>query len=335
MYLRQISLFLVAMIVTAMPALASGISGTYVGQGSNAAFLIQVVQTEDGRLTGRYEQVVMQTSGKLDNMNADLTGATDGQTVALTIKPSEFLGGSFAVSGTLAGQMLHLTGGGNGSSLNLNLTKSDESGFRQQVAALMIQGQQVGEANAREEAEKRQKKAEADQLGKLQNLTKNMADFVSKMDAELTKFGPGEQRYRTITEHMKSALAREKSIYGNGQAAVARSQISVSINQDAVAVNQLHIAVQSDEQSFNIKVNEITKESQNTDKICQGSAKISPITDTDQSGKNFYCANYYDALGKFQNRVLALRAAFAQVETVWATERHNQDIIVQASEAAQ
>jgi hypothetical protein len=105
-----------------------------VGKGDNGAFLVQIVQTADGHLTGRYEQVVLQPDGKLDDLNASVTGATDGRTVAITIKPSELLAGSFPVSGTVDGHLLHLTGGGNGSNLTLNLVKSDEADFRTETA---------------------------------------------------------------------------------------------------------------------------------------------------------------------------------------------------------
>ena len=43
-------LILFALTVIDMPALADVISGTYVGKGDNSAFLIQIVQTNDGNL---------------------------------------------------------------------------------------------------------------------------------------------------------------------------------------------------------------------------------------------------------------------------------------------
>ena len=44
------------------PAYAEGISGTYVGQGPNSAFLVQIVETAGGQLTGALrEQTVLDT----------------------------------------------------------------------------------------------------------------------------------------------------------------------------------------------------------------------------------------------------------------------------------
>jgi hypothetical protein len=123
-------------LAAAMPACAEGISGTYVGKGANGAFLVQIVQTSDGHLTGRYAQVLLQGGSKLEEMNASITGASDGHTVALMIKPTEVLAGSLSLSGTLEGPLLHITGGGYGNTLTLDLMKSDEADFRAQVANL-------------------------------------------------------------------------------------------------------------------------------------------------------------------------------------------------------
>src|ERR1700730_5902680 len=135
-----------ALILGVSPALADDISGTYVGKGSNAAFLVQIVGTSDGHLTGRYEQVVLQPTGDLADTNSNIAGAANGRTVVVTIKPAEFLSGSIVASGTFDGRMLHLTGGGNGSNLVLNLIRADEADFRAQVTTLANQGRQIKQA---------------------------------------------------------------------------------------------------------------------------------------------------------------------------------------------
>jgi hypothetical protein len=63
-----------------------GGSGTYVGTVTNPAILIQVVQTGEGQLTGRWEQSILLPSGKVQVENAQITGASDGTTVVLTLK---------------------------------------------------------------------------------------------------------------------------------------------------------------------------------------------------------------------------------------------------------
>lgn len=328
--------FLCSLIVLAAPALADGLSGTYVGKGSNGAFLIQIVETPDGHLTGRYEQVVLQSNGKIEDMNATITGAADGQTVVVTIKPSEFLAGSMAASGTIEGRLLHLTGGGNGSSFALNLVRSDEADFRTQVAALTDQERQINDARMRQEAAQRQAKLEADQLANLRSLTERMDAFTRKADADLAKFAPVEQRYQYVTHRMRGALAREQSIYGGGQASVARGQISVAINQAAIQANQIHISVQSAYREFDYAASQLMREFAGASQGCRGAH---PVTDTTpapvgRDAWNAACLRFFDSARPFQQRVSDLRVAFAQVEAVWDSERREQDQIVQASNVA-
>jgi len=65
-------------LAAAGPTFAEGISGTYVGKGTNGAYLVQIVQTSDGHLTGRYAQVLLQAGGRLQEVNASISGASDG-----------------------------------------------------------------------------------------------------------------------------------------------------------------------------------------------------------------------------------------------------------------
>ena len=318
------------------PASAEGLSGTYVGKASNGAFLVQLVETGDGHLTGRYEQVLLQPEGKIDDLNAGITGAADGQTVVVTIKPSEFLSGTIAASGTIEGRLLHLSGGGNGGSLNLNLLRSDEEDFRAQVASLTEQARQINDARLRQEAAQRQAKIEVDQLANLQNLTKRMIAFTTKADALLPKFAPVEQRYHDITQRMRGALAHEQSIYGGGQASVARGQISVAINQAAIQANQLHIGVGSSYQTFDFQTGQLERESAGASQGCRGAhiASDSAPVPVGYEAWNAACLRFFDAAREYEQRVSDLRAAFSKAESIWNAERREQEQIVQASNMA-
>ena len=128
------------------PAEADELSGTFVGAGSDGAYLIQMVRSADGTLTGRYEQLVVQTTGQLNDTDAAITGASDGRTVVITIKPNTLFSGSFSASGTFDGQILHLKGG-NGSFV-MDLIKGDDTAFQAQVAKLKEQASQIRQAQA-------------------------------------------------------------------------------------------------------------------------------------------------------------------------------------------
>ena len=329
-------MFLFGLAVPIASASAAGLSGTYVGKGNNGAFLVQIVETADGLLTGRYEQVVLQPTGEINDMNASITGAADGQTVVVTIKPSVLFSGSMAASGTIQGGLLHLTGGGNGSNLTLNLIRSDEAEFRAQIAALTEQARQINNVRTRREAAQRQAQIAANQLAALQSLAERIIAFTTKADVELPKFPTAEQRYRNITARMRNALSRERSIYGDGQASVARGQLSVAINQISIQGTQLHLGVESESRDFATTARELAPEVMAAGQRCH-QAHVVTATNPAPVGNedwNSVCLSVLDAARKFQQRLSDLRKAFADIESVWDTEHRVEDEIVQASNIA-
>lgn len=144
-----VAIIALAMVATPSVASADHISGTYVGRSPAAAYLLQLVETPDGRLTGRFEQFVLRPGGKTEDMNAAITGAANGGTVVISIKPTGLLSTAIPASGSLQGDALHITGSANGSSFGMTLVRGDESGFRSQVTALSQRANEIGAGIAR------------------------------------------------------------------------------------------------------------------------------------------------------------------------------------------
>ena len=310
--------FLVGL-VAASPAYADGISGTYVGKGNYSAFLVQIVETAGGQLTGRYEQTVIGAHG-FDQMIGSITGASDGQTVVVTIKPNtnQLFSSNITASGTIQGTLLHLSGGGgDGSKIDLNLTKSDEAAYRTLVAAL------TGHSDAMNEERTR-----ADQLAHLRDLTLSMLKYSTEADAHLAKFPPIEQRFQKITELMNAALARQQSIYGDGQASVARGQIGVAINQTGGEAEQLHVGLQAAEQEIGLKTQPLIKDGLATYLRCKSEEA------QQNAGLQSACLEFREASIKFDESMKKLGHAFGQAEKVWVEEHRKQQNIIKASDVA-
>lgn len=318
--LRYVVALLVCLTFAAAPACAKGISGTYVGKGSDSAFLVRIVQTSDGRLTGHYKQVVLQ-GGKLKEMNASITGASDGHTIALNLSPTELLAGSLSLSGTVEGALLHATGGGYGSTLTLNLTKASEGEFQAAVAELTRQAELANSRRTIQEA-----------LPRVEGLTKQMVAFSQGLPAHLARFGPMERQYRAITEKMRAGLARQRSIYGDGQAAVARDQLAVAINQAGVEANQLHVSVQSSYSDFDSKANASLKLIADMIRLCQ-SASTTVDDEALLSRWRAACRQLIITVPDFQKHVAKLRDAFAQSERVWQEERPKQEGLIRSADS--
>jgi hypothetical protein len=306
----------------ATPAWAD-MSGTYVGKGPNVAVMVQIVETAGSNFTGRYEQVTLQADGKIEDANATIAGTRSGETIVATIKTADFFAASVPVSGTYRGGVLHLTGGTN---FVVNLISRNEADFRAQVAALTAQGRNIVDARRRQQAAETEAKLEGDRLSRLQNLTDRMITFNAKADQVLPKFAPIGQQWRSITEKMRGGLARQQAIYGAGQAAVARSQITVALNQAAIEANQIHINTQTSHQTFDFNSGQLAREAAESNGWCQGAVPDS-LTAT--------CLKFTETQTAFAKRVSALRGAFADLEQIWNSERHQQEEIIRTSQRFQ
>ena len=318
--MRVLGQWFVAGLLAATPAYADGISGTYVGKGSNSAFLVEIVETAGGQLTGRYEQTVLQSSGKLDQMIASITGASDGQTIVVTIKPNtnQLFSINITASGTINGTLLHLSGGGgDGSKIDLNLAKSDEAAYQTLIAGITAQARAMNEARSR-----------ADELTHLSDLTTKMIASSASADAQLDKFPPIEQRYRTITQLMNAALVRQQSIYGDGQASVARNQVGVAINQAGVEAEQIHVALQAANGDIGAKIETLIKDAVDINQRCQSAGSQQ---DPDLRAA---CLKFFDAARKFKQSIEKLGQAFDHAEKVWVEEHNKQGTIIRASDIA-
>ena len=316
--MRAFGRWLILGVVAAGPAYADDISGTYVGTGANSAFLIQIVETSGGQLTGRYEQTLLEPSGgKLDQTTFSMTGASNGQTIAVTMRGAQLLSGSITASGTIQGSLLHLSGSGTGGNVDLNLTKSDEITYKMQIAKLSLRGRQVIEFAAK-----------AELLARLDKLTQDMATDSGAAEAQLDKFSPIEQRFRALTEMMDKALTRQRSIFGGSQAFLARGQIGVEINQGGVEAEQLHVSLQDAGRDMAAKLQPLVSSANDLIARCTSNEMKS------DAGYHAACALLFKTGKTFQENVEKLRAAFDHAEKVWVEEHAKQLAIIRAADVA-
>ncbi len=295
-------------------ALAADLSGIYVGDGTNSAFLLQIVQMSGGTLTGRFEQVWLDASGKLVREDSAVTGAANGNSIVVSIQPPGFLSSPITASGTVDGALFHLSGGGNGRSLDLNLMKSDSKQYDALVQRLAAQGQVRAAA-----------KAQANLNARILDLTNQLTALSQVADGKLPKFASVEEGYRTITGWMSQALARQQSIFGDGQAAVARSQISVSINQAEIQAEQIHRSVETFYRDFSSRAVPLLTATTDAAKHCADPVAPAPAA---------RCNDLMKALASFRQRVTAVEGAVAKSEEVWRREKAKQDRIIQISNNA-
>lgn len=97
--------------VAAGPSLAQpSVSGTYVSASPRSAELIFIVQTPDGRLTGRLESATLNRTGAISKSSVTLEGAADGMTLLLIPRSTLLsLGSPPSFSGVIESDDLNLS----------------------------------------------------------------------------------------------------------------------------------------------------------------------------------------------------------------------------------
>jgi hypothetical protein len=336
--LGKISAFvLVLWLLQSAGAIAGGLSGTYVASSPDAAFLLQIVETTDGQLTGRYEDVALKPSGELADNNAALSGAVNGGTVVATLKPTELLSASITVSGTFDGKTLHLTGGGNSETLRLNLVSGDEAEFQNQVAILTAKGNQIKRMAADKAHADKQAKLQADAQGKAQDLINQTVSLTARLDAVPSWLAEAEAAFHTVTARMQAGLNKQLSIRGGNEAAVARWQISVDIQQAEIGASQLHEEINSARQQFEGKsapiLTKLATAVPGCNSIVGQTISTTGVADADVEAWKAKCAQILESAKAFQARVETTRRAFDQAAAVWDKEHRQQAQIVSTSNA--
>ena len=314
-------------------AFASGLSGTYVAETAISAFLVQIVETGNGQLTGRYEQFVLNSDGKTEDMSAPLTGAVNGQTVVVTIKPSGFFGGEIAASGEIRGDKLFLSAGAGKGNLNVTLHRSDESEFRAKVVALTAHGDQITGDNARRQFTQKKSEQMNKIYGQTRAIEQKLEAFVQAANNRVPKFDEAERRYRSYTSRMQAGLDREKSMVGGWQARTAKGQMSVAISQVAVEAAVYHTNIQVAAGQVAHTINEIQGDVADAEMNCNGAdiqvAFAIPSLKADAATTKTECDRFLGMLPDFRAASTGQAEAFNRIEAVWMQEKAKQDQLSQ------
>jgi DNA repair ATPase RecN len=171
-------------------------------------------------------------------------------------------------------------------------------------------------------------------VSRVEGLIKKMTAVSAQLPAELAKFAPIEQRYRTITELMRGAVNRQQSIYGGDRAFVARSQIAGAVNQASGEAEQLHGSVQSSYADFDVKASAASRELVELRQSCATASTA--VEETAQATLlprwNLACLTLVKNSEAYQNNLIVWRKAYAHDEEVWRDEQSKQAILVRSAD---
>jgi hypothetical protein len=115
-----------------------GTSGLYVARTERDVTLIQLVETPDRRITGRYEDHAIDAGGTLADRAASLEGAASGDELTVTLKTAGAPGAGVTASGRIAGDALTLAG----RNFSLTATRASLEDYQRALGALKVRAAQ-------------------------------------------------------------------------------------------------------------------------------------------------------------------------------------------------
>jgi hypothetical protein len=219
-------------------------SGIYVSASDRQVTLIQLVETKDGTLTGRAEELSIDTNGDVKDHIIPLDGAaSDGN---LVFKPTSVWFGGLQATGSLTSNGLSLTTDGN----TFVIARSNIENYQAAVAHLREvaarERQKITDAKvaqATREAQLKEIRAVADKIVAIDNAMTRLRSDTERMNKGLANSPDFGARSAANTTRIERMLKVAQTLSGSqrGQLSVEASQIEVDTNQIEVARSQYAI----------------------------------------------------------------------------------------------
>lgn len=233
---RARAIFVTAAVAFSAPALSASWSGTYVASGSNVSFYLQLVESSDGAVIGRFKQVSVRKDNKLNTLDAFVSGAASGDQFVGKIEAGWDRGGNITISGKRVPGGLYLTGAGG---LRVNLRPGTEEDEARAIAALQQEVQQAASAEAQQKdlakrVEFWRKRTEA-----FQRILSSSSTYVEKGSLSYMKFASHPDKYEATTAKLEELLQNVKATTANTSEAIGR--------RSTLTASMLHVKIDSTE----------------------------------------------------------------------------------------
>lgn len=216
---------LAALLCAVAPAMAANWSGLYLGHSRNNGYIaLQLVETKEGSIVGRYRQVVVTENGPKTDFDAPVSGAVQRDQVVGRIERTWIQGGVIAFSGTRINSGIRLSGS---DGLQGHLTSSTERDEQATISELVSRAKQAANATRAAKAQQDADKRARSGLTDIDNALRQAEEFQVRGAETVAALGKVPAHYDAVTaQHEKMAMHARTLRDG-----VARSQVSVAMTQ--------------------------------------------------------------------------------------------------------
>ena len=196
--MRVSKMALTAMLMVSVCANAyADVSGLYIRGNQVGLETVQIVETSDGQLTGRYESYGVDESGKLSSTSVGFDGSISKQQLVLHMKKSiDTLFTTQSISGEVHGNSIDLIWEGGAGTFQ----KAKASERNKALEQLNILSAQIIWTHKVEQAEKTYQEAES-AVAKLEGRAKPLEDW---MDTALSKYSALSEQYKKREKRLAS-----------------------------------------------------------------------------------------------------------------------------------
>lgn len=328
-FLRGLSLALSALAVFLMAGCHRSVSGSYLAADNSAVVWLEIVRTPDGHLTGQMATNTLRADGSLTQSSAAIAGAADGENV--TIQASRLLGlDSFALSGTLNGDVLTLTGV---RSVPVTFRRSTTAEFQKKISELNARSKSIIQEKASAQNQLRELETLKGFVAEIDRLMSRMEQFEAEADRHLSKFPGAEDSYQRITAEMARDVARERQLAGDPNASVTRGQLSVAATQASIQTEQMHGHGQSLQSALETDVKPMGTESATLLERCDALSRITgtPVPEGLKNAREA-CGRLESAVPPFTQKFSAMSAGLDHLDSVYRRELGKQENLIKESE---
>lgn len=216
-------------------------SGIYVAAADHEATMVQLVQGQDGKLTGRLQVTSFAPDGAITTKDAVVDGSVSGHD--LILRPASVWLGGLQASGSFSGSKLILTGNG----FTLEANRSSLEAYQAAVTKLQSVAGEKRQQVAGERAESRAATMLADNIARVTSAADQLRAAAGQLNDAVSRSPNFGQLAMANTSRIGQMVKRASGLsdLDRNQLAVAANQIEVDTNQIEVARSQYAIRLNS------------------------------------------------------------------------------------------
>jgi hypothetical protein len=307
--LKELGLRLICLAALLMTGCHREVSGAYMAKFPNAVVWLQLVKTPDNHLTGQFVGLTLEADGKIDEKNANVAGAVDGETMILSTAGIFGVQGG-TLSGNLNGNKLTLTGP---QLAPVVLNRANLNEYQREVNALSVKSRHIFAT-----------KANVELLNKIDSTITQMQEFDAQVDLNLSKLLGAEEHLHAITAQISGYVNRERQLAGSPNTAVARGQLDVAAYQASITTTQLHNTAQSLQSALETSSRSMSAETEGLGRWCGGRGLVD-LMPAEIQARATACDRLFRTADLYKQKAEALTHGLSHFEQIYAEESGIQE----------